>query len=77
LEADYNFFDCEKCGERYPFEIAAELNFVCSCGNSLTSANDPKNKRNRRKDQKYQKELVMLATMENKHKIVDKAAYFG
>lgn len=42
LEADYSFFDCNKCNERVVFEVAAEYNFVCpNCGGTLTSANDP------------------------------------
>jgi transcription initiation factor TFIIE subunit alpha len=42
LEADYSFFDCNKCNHREVFEIAAEYNFLCpTCGGSMTSANDP------------------------------------
>jgi transcription initiation factor TFIIE subunit alpha len=42
LEADYSFFDCNKCNHREVFEVAAEYNFLCpTCGGSMTSANDP------------------------------------
>jgi len=62
LEADYSFFDCEKCDERALFEIAAEYNFLCPrCGGSMASANDP----NRKKElegriKKIEKELEIL-----------------
>jgi transcription initiation factor TFIIE subunit alpha len=46
LEADYSFFDCNKCNHREVFEIAAEYNFLCpTCGGSMTSANDPQMKK--------------------------------
>ena len=33
LEAEHDFFDCKKCEERVPFEIAAEYQFACpKCG---------------------------------------------
>ncbi|MFA5125665.1 MAG: hypothetical protein WC462_01545 [archaeon] len=62
LEADYSFFDCEKCNHREVFEVAAEYNFLCpTCGGSMTSANDP----NRQKEiktriKKIEKELGIL-----------------
>ncbi|MCX6803768.1 MAG: hypothetical protein NTY48_04325 [Candidatus Diapherotrites archaeon] len=68
LEADYSFFDCEKCNERALFEIAAEYNFICpTCGGSMTSANDP----NRQKElgvriKKIEKELEILGIGEGK-----------
>ncbi len=43
LELDYNHFDCTKCSERMPFEVAAEYNFLCpACGSQMSNANDPK-----------------------------------
>lgn len=43
LESDYNQFDCTKCSERMPFEVAAEYNFACpACGSQMSNANDPK-----------------------------------
>lgn len=43
LETEYSLFDCIKCNERAPFEIAAEYNFICpTCGGSMESANNPK-----------------------------------
>lgn len=54
LELDYNQFDCIKCSERMPFEVAAEYNFVCpSCGNQMSNANDPK--RQKELDEKIKK----------------------
>jgi len=65
LEADYSFFDCDKCNHREVFEIAAEYNFLCpTCGGSMTSANDP----NRQKElnvkiKRIEKEIEMLGKM--------------
>jgi transcription initiation factor TFIIE subunit alpha len=43
LVADHGLFDCTKCDERAPFELAVEANFICpSCGSTMNSANDPK-----------------------------------
>jgi len=65
LEADYSFFDCEKCNHREVFEIAAEYNFLCpTCGGSMTSANDPnRQKEIKVKIKKIEKELEMLVKM--------------
>ena len=42
LEGDYNFFDCNNCNERLPFEVATEYNFACpSCGGMMNSGNNP------------------------------------
>jgi len=65
LEADYSFFDCNKCNHREVFEIAAEYNFLCpTCGGSMTSANDP----NMQKElsgriKKIEKEMEILKKM--------------
>lgn len=65
LEADYSFFDCDKCNHREVFEIAAEYNFLCpTCGGSMASANDP----NRQKEigdriRKIEKEIETLNKM--------------
>ena len=62
LEADYSFFDCNKCNHREVFEIAAEYNFLCpTCGGSMTSANDPQmQKEIESKIKSIETEIIML-----------------
>lgn len=62
LEADYNHFDCDKCNERMPFEVAAEYNFLCpACGGQMNSANDPKKQKElEEKIKKIQEEMCFL-----------------
>ncbi|MCX6801469.1 MAG: hypothetical protein NTZ73_04765 [Candidatus Diapherotrites archaeon] len=62
LETEYSLFDCIKCSERAPFEIAAEYNFICpNCGNSMESANNPKRiKEINSKMKKIEQELEIL-----------------
>lgn len=62
MEAEYSLFDCVKCNERAPFEIAAEYNFICpTCGNSMESANNPKRIRETNfKIKKIEQELAIL-----------------
>jgi len=63
IESDYNHFDCTKCSERMPFEVAAEYNFLCpSCGGQMNSANDPqKHKEIEIKIKKIQEEMAILS----------------
>ena len=65
MEADYSFFDCEKCNHREVFEIAAEYNFLCpTCGGSMGSANNPNvQKEMGGRIKKIEKELEMLQKM--------------
>jgi transcription initiation factor TFIIE subunit alpha len=65
LETDYNFFDCGGCGERTPFEAAAEFNFLCpKCGGKMDSANEPKKQKELdEKIKKIQKELEMVSKL--------------
>jgi transcription initiation factor TFIIE subunit alpha len=62
METEYSLFDCSKCNERAPFEIAAEYNFVCpNCGNPMESANNPKKiKETNSKIKKIEQELAIL-----------------
>jgi transcription initiation factor TFIIE subunit alpha len=40
VEEEYNMFNCLGCGERAPFEIAAEYQFICpNCGKNMEAAN--------------------------------------
>ena len=74
LEADYNFFDCGKCNEMAPFEVAAEYNFICpSCGTSMSMSNDPKRKKDLEdKIKKIERELVFLGKVTaNTHDLPD------
>jgi transcription initiation factor TFIIE subunit alpha len=65
LETDYTFFDCAKCGERAPFEIAAEYNFLCpACGDKMSSANDPKKQKElAERIKRIEKELELLKNL--------------
>jgi len=62
LETDYSFFDCTKCGERAPFEIATEYNFLCpACGEKMSSASGPKKQKElAERIKKIEKELDLL-----------------
>ena len=62
LEGDYNFFDCNNCNERLPFEVAAEYNFICpSCGGVMDSNNNPqKQKEISKRIVKIESEMVFL-----------------
>lgn len=62
LEADYNHFDCDKCSERMPFEVAAEYNFLCpGCGGTMNTANDPRRQRELEdKIKRIQGEMITL-----------------
>lgn len=62
LEADHSLFDCVKCDQRAPFEIAVENNFICPiCGSTMNSANDPKKtKEIEKRIQLIEKELIDL-----------------
>jgi transcription initiation factor TFIIE subunit alpha len=62
LEAEYSVFDCIKCNERTPFEVAAEYNFICpGCGGQMESANTPKKtKELDSKIRKIEQELAVL-----------------
>jgi len=63
FEVDYNFFDCTKCNERTPFELAAEYNFTCpQCGGSMNNSNNEGNQKELDdKIKKIEKELALLS----------------
>ncbi len=65
IESDYNFFDCTKCNERLPFELAAEYNFVCPrCGATMDSTSNPKRQKEIMKNiEEIEKELVIMDKM--------------
>ena len=65
MEGDYNFFDCGKCSERMPFEVAAEYNFVCpGCGGVMDSTNNPqKQKEIDKRIKEIESELELLSKM--------------
>ncbi|MDD4250575.1 MAG: hypothetical protein PHX27_00065 [Candidatus ainarchaeum sp.] len=62
LEAEYYFFDCKKCSERLPFEIAAEYRFICpACGGKMDTLNDPQMQKDTiKKIKKIEEELIIL-----------------
>jgi transcription initiation factor TFIIE subunit alpha len=65
LEGDYNFFDCNNCTERLPFEVAAEYNFMCpSCGGVMDNSNDPKKHKQLEKEiKRIEEEISFLSEL--------------
>ena len=65
LEGDYNFFGCDSCTERLPFEVATEYNFICpNCGGVMNSTDNPKKQKELEKlIEKIEKEVSFLSQL--------------
>lgn len=65
LEGDYNFFDCDSCTERLPFEVATEYNFICpNCGGVMNSSNSSKKQKEVEKSiERIEKEISFLSEL--------------